>query len=1278
MQRLSIFMLLSLTAAFANEVVTFDNNWGEHPMFNVISESPSGVEIVFSVHEMVVEDMDVDGMPMQNYGVPGIFLFNEEGAPNLPSTGRYIAIPQGAQAQLTILDSRTQVYHDIEILPAPNIPMGDDDSPLRYVKNMVIYSRNAYYPEAPAVLSPPQKIRGVDVVTLGIAPFQYNPVTKELVVHKDLRIRIDFVGGNGHFGDDRLRSRYWEPILQNHIINYNTLPQIDFYSSERVRSRDGWEYIIIVPDDAVFEAWGDTIKHWRKLQGISCDVFTLTEIGGSSAGAIESFINNAYNTWDPAPVAFLILSDYPSSGRIYGVTSPIWGSYCASDNIYADVNNDNLPDMHHARICAQSEDQLSIMVNKFLSYERNPYTAFNFYNEPLMAGAWQTSRWFQLCLEIVRGFLVNGLGKNPTREYQVYEGTPIVNGPWSTAANTSTIVNYFYNLGWLPSTTNPYDSTWWSGGTADGINAAINSGAFLVQHRDHGYSDGSGWAEPHYTTTQLDGLSNDMFPYVYSTNCNTGDYTLPYDCFTEKFHRIEHGALGVNSPTETSHSFVNDTYVWGMYDALWPQFMPGYPLMGPQLPVGHSNLMPCMAMTSGKYFLQQSNWPYSGDKIMTLHLFHHHGDAFNVLYSEIPAALTVSHEPRVIAGATSFQITADDSSIIALTVDGDIIGVAEGTGSPVNVTIIPQAVGSTVKITVTKFNHFRYETDLPTVPDNYGHVVIGTTILGGLGSNGRINPGENITYGIYAKNVGTQTLNSVYGLLSISDPLITITTDSSWYGNIAELDSARSTPDYGFSVANNCRNGHVISFDLEFHDTNDSTWMRNPELFVSAPELTYQYTDVLNGACNNGILDPNETADLVLTLMNEGGETADNVSATLTTASSSVDIIDDGGNFGTMQVGDTASNASDPFTVYAGASIPFGTPVDFSVIVQSNIYVDTIDFTLVIGQTPPTDTGYYYAYYSDGPYAESPVFDWIPIDSTQTANPGVSLDLAYNETVVVGLPFTFSYYGVDYNRISICSNGWIAMDSTDSNDPSNSGIPNIDGPPGMIAGVWDFLQPGAAGQAADIYYYNDATNHRFIVEYFRVGHFPTGLNPETFEIILYDPAYYPTPTDDGEILVQYLTELQLAGVSTMGIENYSQTVGIEYCYNSDYDSLAVPITDSFAIRYTTTQPTPGIEEYNKLVNVPVKTMMSMVYPNPFARELRVSYQLASSSRVSLAVYDVAGRAVCGLVDGVSEPGHYVVSWDGCDNRGRRVPAGVYFVRFNADDYQNVQKTVLLK
>jgi hypothetical protein len=642
---LGLFVVL-LALGFAAETVTFDANWASNPLFNVVSESRAGIDIIFSMHEMVIDEQMIDGVAMKSFGVPGVFL-PYEGVPNLNGACRYVALPQGAQAKVTILDARTQVYHNVEVAPAPNYPLEVDDSPLKYEKNMAIYSRNAYWPSSPVKLSRPMKIRGVDVVKVGVIPFQYNPVTKELIVYKDIRFRIDFIGGNGHFGEDRLRSRFWEPILQGHLLNYTSLPRIDFYAPERINNRAGYEYIIIVPDDATFEAWGDTIKAWRKLQGISSEVYTLTEVGGSTKEAIKNFLENAYNTWNPAPVAFLLLSDYPSSGMdVYGITSNVithpygYAAY-ASDNWYADFDNDTLPELDHGRICAQSEAQLSIMVNKFLSYERNPYTAANFYDEPLCAAGWQTARWFQMCVEVCRGFWDNTLGKTPETQYNIYIGSPSPGCDWSTRQGTAVVVAYWNALGYIP-LTNPYDAGYWDSGSAAGINAVINSGTFFLQHRDHGSE--TGWGEPDYQSSDLDGLTNDMFLYVNSTNCLTGRYHWSGECFTEKFHRITHGALGVNAASSVSMSFANDTYIWGMFDSYWPFFDPGYPLADM---TGYPNLRPCQAMTSGKYYHEVMWFPDSagagGYRTLTHGLFHHHGDAFNTLYSEIPQNLNVSH-----------------------------------------------------------------------------------------------------------------------------------------------------------------------------------------------------------------------------------------------------------------------------------------------------------------------------------------------------------------------------------------------------------------------------------------------------------------------------------------------------------------------------------------------------------------------------------------------------------------------------------------------------------
>ena len=223
---LGLFVIL-LALGYAAEVVTFDANWASNPLFNVVHETPFGLELVFSSHQVVIEDQEIDGVVMKSFGVPSVFIA-EPGVPNLAGATRYVAVPQGARVQVVILDVRTEVYHNIEVAPASNIPKDNDDAPLYYEKDMAIYSRNAYWPSSPVTVSAPMKMRGVDVVLVGVMPFQYNPVTKELIVYKDLRFRVDFVGGTGHFGEDRLRSRFWEPILQGHLLNYASLPKIDF------------------------------------------------------------------------------------------------------------------------------------------------------------------------------------------------------------------------------------------------------------------------------------------------------------------------------------------------------------------------------------------------------------------------------------------------------------------------------------------------------------------------------------------------------------------------------------------------------------------------------------------------------------------------------------------------------------------------------------------------------------------------------------------------------------------------------------------------------------------------------------------------------------------------------------------------------------------------------------------------------------------------------------------------------------------------------------------
>ncbi len=575
---LTAFLSVLLTFTVQSQVVNYQDSWGESG-FTLESENPSGVQINFSITQFEIEEIDIDGMIMKSIHLPEVFLPNDEGKPDLPGTARYIALPQGADASFEIISYRTEHITNFDLAPAPDIPLDTDPGPLKYEKDLNVYSKNDFYPKSPVILSEPQKVRGVDARLVGITPFQYNPVTKELIVYRDIKVQVSFLGGNGHFGEDRLRNRWWDPIQENMFLNFMSLPKVEYKSTSNSETED-YEYIIITPDNPDYLSWADTIKSWRMKQGIRTGIVTLTEIGGNNATLIEDYIDNAYNNWDIPPVAVLFLADYGTGGATgNGIIVPTYsGGYttCISDNLYADVNEDQLPDIVVGRLVAQNPSQLEIMVRKFIDYETQPPTNPNYSAHPVSAGGWQSDRWFILCADICYGFWENAMLKSPVREYAGASGPPAY---WSTNPNTSLVVDYFgpNGLGYIPQL--PSHLTDW-GGNATRINNDINSGASIILHRDHGGENG--WSSPSYTISNLSGLNNDDLTFFFSINCLTGKFNYSSECFAEALHRYPKRALGVIAATEVSYSFVNDTYVWGMWDGMWPNFDPGYGVSGPE------------------------------------------------------------------------------------------------------------------------------------------------------------------------------------------------------------------------------------------------------------------------------------------------------------------------------------------------------------------------------------------------------------------------------------------------------------------------------------------------------------------------------------------------------------------------------------------------------------------------------------------------------------------------------------------------------------------------
>ncbi len=83
-------------------------------------------------------------------------------------------------------------------------------------------------------------------------------------------------------------------------------------------------------------------------------------------------------------------------------------------------------------------------------------------------------------------------------------------------------------------------------------------------------------------------------------------------------------------------------------------------------------------------------------------------------------------------------------------------------------------------------------------------------------------------------------------------------------------------------------------------------------------------------------------------------------------------------------------------------------------------------------------------------------------------------------------------------------------------------------------------------------------------------------------------------------------------------------------------------------------------------------------PNPFSGSTKISFAIAKNAPVSLKIYDISGKLVKTLVNANLKPGVYTYTWDGLDNHGRSVPAGVYFYRFDAKNYSSTKKLLLLR
>ncbi|MEZ4651542.1 MAG: C25 family cysteine peptidase [Candidatus Eisenbacteria bacterium] len=1113
---LALFIVSSLPA-LAAEPSLFVSTDSALPDIELVSASADGISLEYTFHDLSLEQTTLGGESFQSIEIGGGGLIGDVGSPALPTFGRFVAVPghSGVSVRITRLEE--------EEIPNVRLAPMQPDEPGEFAIDVASYSQDRFDSFEDATVGEPALLRDLRVVGLNVQPVHYNPARQLLHVVRKMRVDVEFTGEDLR-NVPRLGARPIPPsfdeLYESLVLNYS--------GPAAGESVTPGSYLVICPNDAGVISRLQPLLAWRQRIGYPTVLVTTTETG-TSRTSIKSYIQNAYDNWEIPPEFVVLAGDADGTYPVATWFETLSGYGGEGDHPYTTLEgNDILADVHIGRLSYANYSDLELIVEKVVSYEETP--------------SLQDPSWFR------RACLM---------------GDPSSSGQSTITAN-QWVKEKLLDLNYTAI------DTIWTDPFVSQMTVALNRGDTVFSYR--GYYGMSGWSN---------GLSEALnngyqMPFAVVITCDTGSFS---GGTARSEGLLRAGTVGdpggavaaIGTSTIGTHTRYNNCMHYGIFRGL---LVEGMHRTG-------------VALTRGKLEVYLNYYAVEPDRAeIWAHWNNLMGDPAIDVYSGYPASLTVTHPTTINYGANTMtvEVHAGPGSVGGAMVcawkDGEThsVGYTDANGR-VELPLTNTSIGDLL-LTVTGHDKHAYTATIGAVSSSVyvGYLestidddASGTSIGNG---DGLASPGETIELPVRLRNFGLGMAPGVTAQLVSDDPYVTILDDTEAYGDMAGATTAWSPDDFDFAIDSHCPHGHVLRFHLDVTSGSD-VWRSLIEIPVFAPALLVEGTTVYDGG--NGRLDPGETAGLSVLLRNHGGTTALGVTATLSSSSQFVTIQDANGTMGDIIVDGTGDNVLDRFTVTADPGTYPGYAAAFSLALDySGGITDTLEFLVQVGTQSSTDPvgpdlyGYYAFDDTDTNYPDAPTYEWIEIDNT-LGGPGEKIVLGdygtyQDRSKVIDLPFEFQYYGKRDTRATICSNGWLAMGSTYLTSYRNWTIPGAGGPDAMIAPFWDDLVETTGG---GVFQWYDVAQHRWIVEWSEMRS-EYGGSTETFQAILYDPAYYPTATGDGPIEFQYKTITvtdPVDGYATVGIENHEQNDGVLYTYFGQYTAGAAPLTAGRAITF---------------------------------------------------------------------------------------------------------------
>ena len=1115
----------------------------EEKSLSVVSQNADKINLQLQVPELQIED--INNSNFKALSMQGASVTAETGFPELPVFSAWIAIPPKGDIEIKVTGG--EVITKQGLVPKPVFATKDQEIANDY--NKTVYSSASLYPANSYSYSQPQIMRDFRVVQITLNPVQYIAETQELKIQKQMEVEIEIKDrpGINEMADYNGYSYAFTNLYESMIANFA-------YYRDAVLAPQPARVLLIYGNntDAVFIAKLNEFVAWKRQKGYEVNIVSTLETGGSSTQAIHNYIQSQYDNVSTRPDFIILLGDTNGSYTIPTYTEQFSGYGGEGDYPYTFLaGNDYLGDAFIGRISAENLSQLDVLFTKIYAVEKNVNVSGN-------AGAWLNKM--------------------------------LLIGDTSSSGISTIYINKFIKE--IAKRTNP-DYTFlenYSSGFAAYINSGFNQGVAFFNYR--GYISMSGWSP----SGSL--INGNKLPHSTILTCSTGDFEND-NATSEDLIRLGTSAApagaitAIGMSTSGTHTTFNNCLNAGIYDGI---FTYGMRSMGEAL------------LNAKLYIKQVYGSVHNNEANYFAHWCNLMGDPTVEVFTQIPDVFNLACADVLPLGSNLLDVEVTDSSgtgvenacVTLYSSAQNIIVGKVFTDSEGKATInISGGMLNELTVTVSRHN-FKPFQKVVTI-DPTGSLVYLNKIIFDDGTNGSYGngdsfatAGETIALSLEIKNTTSATVPATTAILSADDPYITILNSESSFDAIGSNATLWSNSVFTFSIVNNLPPQHSVRFTLALTtaDQNVYSFVFHTVIY-NAFLLVHNYTIT---AGSNNILDPGEAGFLSLTIKNNSIAPVFDVYAELSSLNDLLTVSDSTSYVGSI-LGNSLGNTVEGFTVFARPILIPGMQMPLRLHLYNEWGFDQYaEFNIQIGQvnahTPlgPDAYGYFIYDITDTAYPDCPVYEWIEINPslggsgtkiTTFYDPGSSSDEGDQTGAItlqqIDLPFTFPFYGIDYNQITVCVNGFIVMGVTENGEFRNYHLPGGYGPSPMLAPFWDDL---CLINDAGIYKYYDSQNHRFIIEYYKMRNGYNRSSLETFEVIFYDPVFYPTSMGQGMVKFQYQdfnnVDIGQGGYSpthgnfcTVGIKDHTNTVGLEYTFNNQYANAAAPITNSSALLITT-------------------------------------------------------------------------------------------------------------